>query len=167
MTGFRWQLLEKKPSPAWKLQEGHFENSLLGPATSGGLGQEAFVWQCCSERYTEEVLTRKVGYEEKGKNLKKSQDLALQFVEKFLAVAVGFFLLRRCIQWNSFWKCLCKACDFALTSLREHCIPVPALHWTHFWEGTAAYNIIVGPQFLHLKLYHVLYKAVNMTAQHT
>lgn len=69
--------------------------------------QEAFVCQCCSECYTKEALTRKVGYDEKGKNLKKSQDLALQFVEKFLAVAAGFFLLRRCIQCNRFWKCLC------------------------------------------------------------
>lgn len=97
MTGFRWQLLEKKPSPVWKLQEGHFENRPLGTVTSGGLVQEAFVCQCCSEHYTKEALTRKVGYDEKGKNLKKSQNLALQFVEEFLAGAAGFFLLRRCI----------------------------------------------------------------------
>lgn len=89
----------------WRLQEQHFENRLLGPVASGGLVQEAFVCQCCSERYTKEVLTRKVGYDEKGKNLKKSQDLVLQFLEKFLAVAAGFFLLRRCIHCNRFWKC--------------------------------------------------------------
>lgn len=43
MTGFRWQLLEIKHSPVWKLQEGHFENRLLGTVTSGGLVQEVFV----------------------------------------------------------------------------------------------------------------------------
>lgn len=86
--------MENKPSPVWKLQEGHFESRLLGMVTSGGLVQEAFVCQCCSERYTKEALTRKVGCDEKSKNLRKSQDLALQFVGKFLAVAAGFFLLK-------------------------------------------------------------------------
>lgn len=106
MTGFRWQFLENKSSSVWKQQEGRFENRLLGPVTSGGLVQEAFVCWCCFEHYTKEALTRKAGDDEKGKNLKKSQDLALQFVEKFLAVASGFFLLRRAIQCNHFWKCL-------------------------------------------------------------
>lgn len=78
----------------WKLQEGHFENRLLGLVTSGGLVQKAFVCQCCSEHYTKEALTGKVGYDEKSKNLRKSQELALQFVGKFLAIAAGFFLLK-------------------------------------------------------------------------
>lgn len=107
--------------------------------------QEAFVCQCCSERYTKEALTRKVGYDEKGKNLKKSQDSALQFLEKFLAVATGIFLLRRCIRYNSFWKCF----DFAYISLGERYILVFALHWTNCRERTAVYNLVIGPQFVH------------------
>ncbi|RLW13009.1 hypothetical protein DV515_00000501 [Chloebia gouldiae] len=48
-----------------------------GPAAAAGMKKES---------YSKEVLTRKVGYDEKAKNLKKGQALALQFVEKFLAV---------------------------------------------------------------------------------
>lgn len=72
------------------------------------VGHSSFWWAAArgfclqKECYTKEVLTRKVGYDEKGKNLKKSQASALQFVEKFLAVAAGIFLLRRCIHCNCF-----------------------------------------------------------------
>ncbi|KAK4827301.1 hypothetical protein QYF61_016528 [Mycteria americana] len=65
-----------------------------GPAAAAGM-------KCCSERYTKEALTRKVGYDVKGKNLKKSQDLVLQFVEEFLAVAAGPFLLVKGLEHKS------------------------------------------------------------------
>lgn len=50
-----------------------------------------------------------------------------------------------------------------LISLGEDYIPISALHWTNCCKRTAAYNLIVGAHFAHLKLYHVLYKAVKIT----